>query len=165
MPRPRKAAGALPPKRSNEECAKMRPTIAAAALACLVALPAAAQDFGGVRLRSPASVLDRVESVDRSGCRLSQTSVTVGVNRAFAADSQARQRLVTDGSGGCRPLVSTQVTAGVNLALGPRSQAEQSIEARGPRGLLATTNVVRGTNIAGGARSAAAQRLFGQTGR
>jgi hypothetical protein len=164
MPRPEPGRG-IPPKRSNEECAKMRTTIAAAALACLAALPAAAQDFGGVRLRGPASVLDRIESVDRTGCRLSQTSVTFGLNRAFGADSAARQQLATDGSGGCRPLVSTQVTAGVNLALGPRSQAEQSIEARGPRGLLATTNVVRGTNIAVGARSGATQRLFGQTGR
>ena len=49
----------------------------AAMLACL-AMPAAAQDRGGVSLRNPGSVLDRIESADRSGCRLSQTSVTVG---------------------------------------------------------------------------------------
>jgi hypothetical protein len=143
----------------------MRAQIAAAALALLAACPAAAQDMGGLRMRNPASVLDRVETVNASGCRLSQTNVTVGVNRAFAPGSTARQNLVTDGSGGCRPLVSTQVTAGVNLALGPRSQAEQSIDQRGPRGLLATTNVVRGANVAAGARSSATQRLFGQTGR
>ena len=55
---------------------------AAAVLALCAALPAAAQDFGGVRPRGPASVLDRVEAVGESGCRLSQTSVTVGVNKA-----------------------------------------------------------------------------------
>jgi hypothetical protein len=143
----------------------MRPMLVAAALACCAALPATAQEFGGVRLRSPASVLDRIDAVDRSGCPFSKTSVTVGVNRALAAGSQARQQLATDGSGGCRPLVSTQVTAGVNLALGPRSQAEQSIDAQAPRGLLATTNVARGVNIAAGSRSAAGQRIFAQTGR
>ena len=143
----------------------MRPMLVAAALACCAALPATAQEFGGVRLRGPASVLDRIDSVDRSGCRLSQTSVTIGVNRALAAGSQARQQLGTDGSGGCRPLVSTQVTAGVNLALGRRSTAEQSIDARAPSGLLATTNVARGVNIAAGARSTAGQRIFAQTGR
>lgn len=147
----------------------MRTTIAAAAaalaLCAAAAFPAAAQDFGGVRPRGPAAVLDRIEAVGESGCRLSRTSVTVGVNRAFGRGSQARQQLGTDGSGGCRPLVSTQVVAGVNLALGPRSRAEQSIEAQAPRGLLATNSLVRGTNIAAGARSAAGQRLFGQTGR
>jgi hypothetical protein len=147
----------------------MRPKVptaaaAAAALVLCAALPAAAQDFGGVRLRNQASVLDRLESFDRSGgCRLSNTSVTVGINRALAPDSAARQQLLTDGSGGCRPLVSTQVTAGVNLALGPRSVAEQSIETRQPRGLLATNDVTRGFNIAAGARGAALQRL--QNGR
>ena len=128
-------------------------------------LPAAAQEFGGVRLRGPAAVLDRVESVGQSGCRLSSTSVTVGVNRALAAGSQARQQLGTDGAGGCRPLVSTQVTAGVNLALGPRSVAEQSIEAAGPRGLLATTNLARGVNLAAGPRSVAGQRILSRTGQ
>ena len=141
----------------------MRPMLAAAVL--LLALPAAAQDFGGVRLRSPAAVLDRVEQASASGCRLSATSVTVGVNRATAAGSRASQQLGTDGSGGCRPLVSTQVTAGVNLALGRGSQAGQSIEARAPQGLLATTNVARGVNYAAGPRSAATQRILAQTGR
>ncbi len=146
----------------------MRPPkglMTAAALLLLGAAPAVAQDAGGIRLRGPASVLDRVEQVGSSGCRLSQTSVTVGVNRATAPGSTARQGLVTDNSGACRPLVSTQVTAGVNLALGPRSRAEQSVEQVGPRGLLATTNVVRGTNFAAGARSSAGQIVFGQTGR
>ncbi|MBX6744324.1 MAG: hypothetical protein IRY87_20000 [Acetobacteraceae bacterium] len=143
----------------------LRPMIAAAALTLCAALPAMAQDHGGVRLRGPASVLDRIESVGRTGCPLSQTNVTFGVNRAFGAGSQARQQLGTDASGGCRPLVSTQVTAGVNLALGPRSRAEQSVESFAPRGLLATNNVARGVNIAAGARSAAGQRILSQTGR
>ena len=142
----------------------MRPMLAAAALTLCAALPAAAQDFGGVRLRGPGAVLRGIEQVDRSGCRLSQTSVTFGVNRAFGADSTARQALSTN-AGGCRPLVSTQVAAGVNLALGPRSTAEQSIDIRGPRGLLAPTTIGRGVNIAANARSAASQRIFAQTGR
>ena len=146
----------------------MHPMLAAV-LACGLALggalPAVAQDAGGVRLRGQADVLDRLDQADRSGCRMSQTSVTVGVNRATARGAQARQQLVTDGTGGCRPLVSTQVTAGVNLAFGPRSQAEQSIDARAPRGLLATTNVARGVNLAAGSRSAAGQRIFAETVR
>jgi hypothetical protein len=140
-------------------------TLALGVLTLGAALPASAQDFGGVRLRGPASVLDRVESVGQSGCRLSSTNVTVGVNRALAAGSQARQQLGTDGSGGCRPLVSTQVTAGVNLALGPRSVTDQSIEASGPRGLLATTNLARGVNFAAGNRSSAGQRILSRTGQ
>jgi hypothetical protein len=143
----------------------MRPTLAAAALLLCAALPAAAQDLGGVRPRGQATMLDRIESFDRGNCRLSQTSVTFGVNRALAAGSTARQQLQTDTSGGCRPLVSTQVTAGVNLALGSRSQAEQSVETRAPRGLLATNTLARGVNVAAGSRSAAGQRLLTQTGR
>ena len=143
----------------------MRPMLAAAALLGLGVLPAAAQDLGGVRLRGPEAVLNRVEQASASGCRLSTTSVTVGVNRATAAGSRASQQLGTDGSGGCRPLVSTQVTAGVNLALGRGSQADQSIEARSPRGLLATNTVARGVNYAAGSRSAATQRILAQTGR
>ena len=143
----------------------MRPMLAAAALLGLGALPAAAQDLGGVRLRGPEAVLSRVEQASASGCRLSATSVTVGVNRATAAGARASQQLGTDGSGGCRPLVSTQVTAGVNLALGRGSQAEQSIETRAPRGLLATNTVARGVNYAAGTRSAATQRIIAQAGR
>ena len=147
----------------------MRPMPAAAALALCAALAAplaaTAQDFGGVRPRGPGAVLLGLEQVERSGCRLSQTSVTFGVNRAFGADATARQALSTEAGSGCRPLVSTQVAAGVNLALGPRSTAEQSIEARGPRGLLATTTLSRGTNIAANARTRANQRIVTQTGR
>ena len=143
----------------------MRPMLAAAALTLCAALPAAAQDFGGERLRGPGAVLRGIEQVDRSGCRLSQTSVTFGVNRALGVGSSAQQALGTNASGGCRPLVSTQVTAGVNLALGPRSSAGQSIEARAPRGLLASTTVARGVNVAAGVRSAAGQRIVTQTGR
>ncbi len=137
----------------------IRPMLTAAALTLCAALPATAQDFGGLRLRNQASVADRLENFDRGGCRLSHTSVTVGVNRALAPGSAARQQIATDGSGGCRPLVSNQITAGLNLSLGSRSLAEQSIESRQPRGLLASNDVTRGVNIAGGARSAAIQRL------
>jgi hypothetical protein len=143
----------------------MRPMLAAAALLALGTLPVAAQDLGGVRLRGPEAVLQRVEQASASGCRLSATSVTVGVNRATAPGSRASQQLGTDGSGGCRPLVSTQVTAGVNLALGRGSQADQSIVARAPSGLLATTTVARGVNLAAGARSTATQGILGRTGR
>ncbi|MDO9708139.1 hypothetical protein [Paracraurococcus lichenis] len=140
-----------------------RSMIAAAALALCAALPAAAQDFGGVRLRGPESVLDKVESFDRSGCRLSTTSVTLGVNKATANDSRARQQVATDGSGGCRPLVSTQAAVGVNLSIGRRASAEQSVEAVGPAGILATNTLARGVNIAAGARGAASQRVTAQT--
>ena len=140
--------------------------LAAAALALLCAsAPAMARDAGGLRMHDPATTLDRLQAFDRSGCRLSQTSVTVGINRAFAPGSQARQDLVTDGgSGGCRPLASTSIVAGVNLGLGSRSLAEQTITSRTTRGLLANTQATRGVNIAAGARSSAGQRLIGLTG-
>ena len=63
------------------------------------------------------------------------------------------------------PLVATQVTAGVHLALGPRSGAQHSVEASGPRGLLATTNLARGVNLAAGPRSTAKQQILARTGR
>ena len=64
----------------------MRPMLAATVL--LLALPAVAQDFGGMMLRSPAAVLDRVEQASASGCRLLTTSVTVRVTRATAAGTR-----------------------------------------------------------------------------
>ncbi|TDG25706.1 hypothetical protein E2C05_25725 [Paracraurococcus ruber] len=143
----------------------MRSMLAAAALALCAALPATAQDLGGVRLRGPGAVLDRVESFDRGGCRLSQTSVSLGVNKAIGADSRARQQVGTDAGGGCRPLVSTQAAVGVNLSIGRRAQAEQSVEAGGPTGLLATNTLARGVNIAAGTRGAASQRVLAQTAR
>jgi hypothetical protein len=146
--------------------------LAAALLALAVAglpalAPAQAQEFGGLRPRSnPAQVLDALDQVGRSGCRLSQTSVTVGVNRALGAGSSAGQNLLTSpGPNPCRPLVSTGVVAGVNLALGRNSGAEQTIIARQPRGLLATTLVTRGVNLAPGAQASATQRLLNQAGR
>jgi hypothetical protein len=87
-------------------------------LALFAALPALAQETGGMALRGPAAMLERIEQL-QPGCRLSQTSVTIGVNRASGAHSQARQDLLTMAPGGCRPLVSTQVVAGANLGLGP----------------------------------------------
>ena len=107
-------------------------------LAITAALPAAAQESGGLRLRSnPLATLDQIDADASRGCALSSTSVTVGVNKAFGIGSSATQQLGTfagpAGKSGCRPLVSTQVAAGVNLALGGGSQAGQSINVQGQR--------------------------------
>jgi hypothetical protein len=139
-----------------------------ALLAITAALPAAAQDSGGLRLRSnPLATLDVIEA--NRGCPLSSTSVTVGVNKAFGTGSSATQRLGTaagaTGNSGCRPLVSTQVAAGANLALGSGSQAGQSINVQGQRGALATIDFTRGVNISAGAGSVAAQRVQNLTNR
>jgi hypothetical protein len=137
-----------------------------AVLALLAALPAAAQERGGVSLRNPVSELNAIDA--NRGCPLSQTSVTVGVNKATAAGSSAQQQLGTfggSGPSGCRPLVSTQVVTGANLALGNGSSAGQSIAAKGPSGVLATTTFTRGANIGFGAFSTANQRILNQTGR
>jgi hypothetical protein len=137
------------------------------ALCLLAAVPAAAQDRGGLHTRNAAAELGRIEA--NSGCPLSATSVTVGVNKATGTGSSAQQQLATTGGGGrspgCRPLVSTQVVAGANLALGGSSSAGQTITAQGPRGVLATTTFTRGSNIGFGALSNANQRLINQTGR
>jgi hypothetical protein len=135
-----------------------------AVLALLAALPATAQERGGVSLRNPVSELNAINA--NRGCPLSSTSVTVGLNKATGTGSSALQQLGTfGGSSGCRPLVSTQVAAGANLALGNGSSAGQSIAAKGPSGVLATTTFTRGVNIGLGAGSAANQRIFNQTGR
>jgi hypothetical protein len=131
-------------------------------------LPAAAQDRGGLALRgNPLATLQQIDA--NRGCPLSSTSVTVGVNKAFAAGSSASQRLGTvagaAGPGGCRPLVSTQVAVGANLALGRGSLAGQSIDVQGPRGVLAATTFTRGVNAAVGSGSAATQRLQNLTTR
>jgi hypothetical protein len=133
-------------------------------LAITAALPAAAQDSGGLRLRSnPVATLDQINADTSRGCALSRTSVTVGVNKAFGTGSSATQQLGTfagsAGKSGCRPLVSTQVAAGVNLALGGGSQAGQSISVQGQRGSLATTTFTRGVNLSVGTGSIAAQRI------
>lgn len=137
-----------------------------AALGLLAALPAMAQDRGGVRMRDPTAVLDQIDA--NRGCPMSSTSVTVGVNKTFGAGSSAQQQLGTSGGGGsssCRPLVSTQVVAGANLALGRGSSAGQTINAQGPKGILATTTYTRGYNAGYGAFSSANQRLSNLTGR
>jgi hypothetical protein len=135
-----------------------------AVLALLAALPAAAQERGGVSLRNPVSELNAINA--NRGCPLSSTSVTVGLNKATGTGSSALQQLGTfGGSSGCRPLVSTQIAAGANLALGNGSSAGQSIAAKGPSGVLATTTFTRGVNIGLGAGSTANQRIFNQTGR
>jgi hypothetical protein len=145
-----------------------------AVLALLAALPAAAQDQGGVRMRDPAATQVRDPSalltqIDANrGCPMSSTSVTVGLNKATATGSSAQQQLGTAGGGAsssCRPLVSTQVVAGANLALGRGSSANQTINAQGPSGILATTTYTRGYNIGYGAFSSANQRLSNTTGR
>jgi hypothetical protein len=139
-------------------------------LALTAALPAAAQDSGGLRLRSnPLTTLNLIDADTSRGCALSSTSVTVGVNKAFGTGSSATQGLSTfAGSGsksGCRPLVSTQVAVGVNLALGGGSQAGQSINVQGQRGALATTTFTRGVNLSVGGGSIAAQRIQNLTTR
>jgi hypothetical protein len=136
-----------------------------AAISLLTAVPAVAQDRGGVHMRNATSELGQIEA--NSGCPMSSTSVTVGLNTAGGARSSAQQQLGTMGGGSsaCRPLVSTQVVAGVNLALGKGSSTGQTINAQGPRGVLATTTYTRGYNLSYGAASTANQRLVNQTGR
>ncbi len=135
-------------------------------LALLAALPAAAQERGGLTMRDPMAVVDQIDA--NRGCPMSATSVTVGVNKTTGMGSSARQQLATsggDGSSGCHPLVNTQVVTGVNLALGRGSSAGQAITAQGPRGVLGTTTYTRGYNMGYGAMSSANQRIINQTGR
>jgi hypothetical protein len=148
-------------------------SLAMALLAGAAILPAAAQESGGLRLRgtqaatTQAATLARIDA-DR-GCPLSSTTVTVGINKAFAIGSSATQRIGTvsgpSGNAGCRPLVSTQVAVGANLALGRGSQAGQSIAVQGQTGALATTTFTRGVNMAVGAGASAAQRIQNLTSR
>lgn len=136
-----------------------------AALILAVALPAAAQDSGGLRARQPNATLNQIEA--NRGCPMSSTDVTVGVNKATGNRSSAQQKLATNGGGSpdCRPLVSTQVVTGVNLGTGRGSSAGQTIEATGQQGALATTTFTRGANAAVGAGATANQRLSNQTVR
>ena len=136
-----------------------------AAIALLAALPAAAQDRGGLQRRDSAAVLEQIEA--NRGCPMSSTNVTVGINRTFQRGQSSQQQLSsvnTGGPSGCRPLVSTQVVAGINMALGRGSSAGQTIDAQGPRGILSTTTYTRGYNNSYGAFSNANQRLSNQTG-
>jgi len=140
--------------------------VSLAALSLLAALPAAAQDRGGMPMNHAISEFGQIEA--NQGCPMSSTSVTVGVNNAMAGGSSAQQQLGTFGGGGsskCRPLVSTQVAVGANLALGRSSSAGQTINAQGPSGVLATNTYTRGYNLGYGALSSANQRLVNQTGR
>jgi hypothetical protein len=136
-----------------------------AAIVLLAALPAAAQDRGGVPRRDPFTVLGQIDA--NRGCPMSNTNVTVGLNRATGMGSSSQQQLASQsgGSSGCHPLVSTQVVTGVNLALGRGSNAGQTIDAQGPRGVLSTTTFTRGYNLGYGAFATANQRLSNQTGR
>jgi hypothetical protein len=135
------------------------------ALALLAAAPAAApasaQEFGGVPAGQLLTMRQAGAQQAGTGCRLSQTIVVVGVNRALGFGSRASQRAASIApSDGCRPLVSTGIVAGVNLGLGFGSTAEQSVEGVIPQGSLATTTFTRGVNIAGGGAAAARQRIL-----
>jgi hypothetical protein len=142
-----------------------------AALLIAAALPAAAQEMGGLPMRMGGSPMHSQTSelgliAANQGCPMSSTSVTVGLNKATAMGSSAQQQLATQGGGGsCRPLVSTQVVAGVNLALGRGSSAGQTVGATGPSGVLATNTFTRGYNIGYGAGSTANQRILNQISR
>lgn len=140
--------------------------VSMAAIALLAALPAMAQDRGGVHRRDPYATLEQIDA--NRGCPLSVTGVSVGVNKATGAGSSMQQQLgssIGGGSSGCHPLVSTQVVAGVNMATGRGANAGQTIDAQGPRGALNTTTFTRGYNFGFGAQSTANQRLFNQIGR
>jgi len=134
-------------------------------LAITAALPASAQESGGLRLRgTPSATLNEIDA--NRGCPLSRTSVTVGVNKAFGTGSLANQQLSTAaGNSRCRPLVTTQVAAGVNLGRGSGSKAWQSIAVQGQSGALASIGFTRGINVGVGAGSVAAQRIQNQTSR
>jgi hypothetical protein len=141
-----------------------RPAFPLLALALLAAAPAAAQEVGGLR-PGPAPVYGLgAPARPGLGCQLSQTTVAIGVNRAFGAGSLAGQRVgtVSPAQPGCRPLVSTEIVAGVNLGLGAGSTAGQTVAASAPRGSLATVTYARGVNLAAGPASAAHQQILGQ---
>jgi hypothetical protein len=141
-----------------------RPAFSLLALALLAAAPAAAQEVGGLR-PGLAPVYGLGAPVRPGfGCGISQTTVAIGVNRAFGPGSQAGQRTATasPAQAGCRPLVSTEIVAGVNLGLGAGSTASQTVAASAPRGSLATITYARGVNLAAGPASAAHQQILGQ---
>jgi hypothetical protein len=143
-------------------------------LALLAALPAAAQEQGGMQMQGRGGMpmakslvtLDQIQA--NRGCPMSMTTVTAGVNKAFGTGSSSQQQLGTTrsgGSSGCRPLVSTQVVTGANLALGRGSSAGQTITSQGPGGVLSTNLYTRGYNLGYGPLSSANQHLLNTTGR
>lgn len=137
------------------------------ALLIAAALPAVAQESGGIPMRnSQFNELGQIEANQSQGCPMSATSVTVGLNKATGMGSAAQQQLLTQngGASGCRPLVSTQVVTGVNLALGHNSTAGQTVGAIGLSGALATETFTRGVNLGFGGGSNANQRIFNLTG-
>jgi hypothetical protein len=141
-----------------------RPAFSLLALALLAAAPAAAQEVGGLR-PGLAPVYGLGAPVRPGfGCGISQTTVAIGVNRAFGPGSLAGQRTApaSPAQAGCRPLVSTEIVAGVNLGLGAGSTASQTVAASAPRGSLATITYARGVNLAAGPASAAHQQILGQ---
>jgi len=141
-----------------------RPAFPLLALALLAAAPAAAQETGGIRPWPVPAYGLAAPQAPGFGCQLSQTTVAIGVNRAFGPGSLAGQRVgtVSPAPPGCRPLVSTEIVAGVNLGLGAGSTASQTVAASAPRGSLATITYARGVNLAIGPASAAHQQVLGQ---
>ena len=131
------------------------------ALALLAAAPASAQEFGGVPQGRLLTTRQAGAPQAGTGCRISQTNVVVGVNRALGFGSRAGQQVasISGAGGGCRPLVSTGIVAGVNLGLGFGSSADQTVEGVTPQGSLATTTFTRGVNVSG-ATAAARQRIL-----
>ena len=96
-----------------------RPAFLLAALVLLAAAPASAQEFGGVQAGRFLGLRSGATAQPSGGCRLSQTNVVFGVNRALGLGSRAGQRVSSVApADGCRPLVSTGIVAGVNLGLG-----------------------------------------------
>jgi hypothetical protein len=139
------------------------------ALALLTALPAVAQESGGIAMRNQQNTLSELGKIRANmtnGCPLSRTSVTVGVNKASQFGSSMQQQRSTTGgaAAGCQPLFDTQVVAGANLALGGNTTATQTLSAQGPRGVLGTTTFTRGYNVGLGRGSTANQTLLNQTG-
>jgi hypothetical protein len=141
-----------------------RPTFLLAALVLLTAAPVSAQEMGGVRPWPVPAYGLAAPQASGLGCQRSQTTVAIGVNRAFGPGSQAGQRIAaaSPAQPGCRPLVSTEIVAGINLGLGAGSTASQTVAASAPRGSLATITYARGVNLATGPASAAHQQILGQ---
>ena len=138
-----------------------------AILALLAALPAAAQERGGVSLRNPVSELNAIDA--NQGCPLSATSVTVGVNKATGTGSSAQQQLGTFGGSGIVRLAARwsahRLSPGPTWRWVTARPLASPYAAKGPSGVLATTTFTRGVNIGFGAGSTANQRIFNQTGR
>ncbi len=116
-----------------------------AVLALLAALPAAAQERGGVHLRDPPAELDQIDA--NRGCPMSATSVTVGVNKATGTGSSAQQQLGTFG-GGNRPAAIRWSAPRSSPASTWRSVAAHPPASRSPRKARAAPWQQRPTRVA-----------------